>query len=296
MKKLLLSTVAATALMGGSALAADLPVRTLAPAPAPVAYAPAFTWAGVYAGFNLGVGRRTGNGEFVIDDEIDIEGGFPVNFVEGPTGTRFGDRDNWRLSGGAQVGVNGQWGSLVAGLEADFNWLGDGRRSGVVETVFAEPGFEGDCDFEGDCVGGRIEYSGGKSRWVSTVRGRLGFAWDRFLVYGTGGVAFQQASSTRTQTTVFETDGPGTFTFETLSSNRNQVGWAAGFGVEWAFLNNMSLGLEYLHIDFGAYDVRYIDPVGGLIGIETRFGGSGERTVRVDDKIDLARLKLNVRF
>jgi outer membrane immunogenic protein len=276
MKRMLLSSVAVAALMSGGAFGADLPVRTMASPPAPVAFAPSFTWAGVYAGVNIGAARRDSDG--VLDLENEDGDLIPLAGI-GLDPLRFGDRNTWRLTGGAQVGVNGQWGNLVAGLEADFNWLAGGFRGGSVEE-------SEDCDFEGPCIPfeNTVSVRGDSPRWLSTVRGRLGFAWDRFLVYGTGGVAFQEAARVTVETSGFGTT--------VLSSRRNQVGWAAGVGIEWAFMGNMSLGLEYLRADFGSFDVRYRQPVGPII----RIGTSDERSVRVDDKVDLVRLKLNARF
>ena len=65
------------------------------------------------------------------------------------------------------------------------------------------------------------EGAAAKVEWVSTVRSRLGFAFDRVLVYGTGGVA------------------------------RTHVGWTAGGGIEAAITSNLSAKVEYLYTDLG---------------------------------------------
>jgi outer membrane immunogenic protein len=89
---------------------------------------------------------------------------------------------------GGQVGVNWQFNNFVLGAEGDGSWTDWGGT---------------------DAVG--------------TVRLRGGFALDRFLAYGTGGIALQD--------------------FE-------DVGWVAGGGLEYAFTDNVSAGVEYLHYDF----------------------------------------------
>jgi len=58
---------------------------------------------------------------------------------------------------------------------------------------------------------------------LETIRGRAGLAFDRFLAYGTGGGAFQDF---------------------------DDLGWVAGAGLEYAFTDFVSAGVEYLHYDF----------------------------------------------
>ena len=69
-----------------------------------------------------------------------------------------------------------------------------------------------------------------------SVRGRVGYAWDRALIYGTGGVAF------------------GDFNFS-FSQNiwTGQVGWTVGGGIDYALDNNWSLSAEYRYTDYGRY-------------------------------------------
>jgi outer membrane immunogenic protein len=73
-----------------------------------------------------------------------------------------------------------------------------------------------------------------ESNWLLTVRPRFGYAWDRVLVYGTGGVAGANVQTS-------------------LSGLPNQTyakwGWTAGAGVEWAFADNWTFKAEYLFVD-----------------------------------------------
>src|SRR5918997_478817 len=107
MKKILLSTTALIA-MTAMAAAADLPARTLAPAPIPVA-APVFTWSGFYAGINGGY----------VWNETNIR-------LRGTTGLAAAalpgrvDLDDDGFTIGGHVGGNVQFGVFVAGLEADI--------------------------------------------------------------------------------------------------------------------------------------------------------------------------------
>src|SRR3954453_2753812 len=115
--------VAAAALTVSGAFAADLPTR--APPPAPfVAAIPIFTWTGFYVGLNAGWGWRNDNSEPVIL--------IPGVGTPGLAGTldRSGG-DDGGFTGGAQIGYNYQFGSLVVGAEADIQWADTGNNQNV---------------------------------------------------------------------------------------------------------------------------------------------------------------------
>ena len=81
-----------------------------------------------------------------------------------------------------------------------------------------------------------------------SIRGRLGFAWDRVLIYATGGVAF---GGINTDITVFGTDFFGTPVFGSGNRSTTRVGWTVGGGLEYALTNNWSVRAEYRFTDFG---------------------------------------------
>ena len=64
-------------------------------------------------------------------------------------------------------------------------------------------------------------------RWVTTATGKLGYAWDRVLVYGKGGFAWVSNSNSSAPFAV--------------STNSTSWGWTGGIGVEWAFAGNWSV-------------------------------------------------------
>jgi outer membrane immunogenic protein len=76
-----------------------------------------------------------------------------------------------------------------------------------------------------------------------SIRGRLGIAFDRALIYATGGVAFGG----------FNTDV--TFAappfFASANRSNTRTGWTVGGGIEYAITNNWSIGAEYRFTDFG---------------------------------------------
>ena len=124
--------------------------------------------------------------------------------------------------GGGQVGFNWQTGPLVLGLEADIQ--GSGQKQTNSATVLGVTVTQTD-----------------KITSFGTVRARVGFAADRWMFYGTAGWAYGAFQSDLTVT------GLGT---ATLGKGRGS-GWAAGAGVEAAVTNNITVKLEYLHLDTG---------------------------------------------
>ena len=255
MKTRLLGLLAATAITTAgisAASAADLPARA---APPVFAAVPVFTWTGFYVGGNLGWGWRDDDNETVV-----LTGpGIPAGLV----GTLdFGSGDDGNFTGGGQIGYNYQIGSFVIGAEADIQWIDTDDNDAV---FIAGPGNAG------LFVPGEFEDA---SDWWGTVRLRAGVAFDRFLVYATGGLAY--------------TD--------------NNTGWTAGGGVEWALPVNwfgssaVTLGLEGLWVS-----IDQDDDNDGFIGTFTPAGGGAPVDVslpRDDDEQDffVARAKLNFKF
>jgi outer membrane immunogenic protein len=113
--------------------------------------------------------------------------------------------DGWQLGG--TLGANYQWGHFVVGIEGDGDWT---KQKGTISA----------------------------SNWLATGRARAGYAFDRILFYGTGGVAAINR----------QLSAGGAFPHVTATT----VGWVAGAGVEWAFLENWTGKFEYLHVDPGS--------------------------------------------
>jgi outer membrane immunogenic protein len=119
--------------------------------------------------------------------------------------------------GGVQAGANYQFGPAVVGIEADFEGSGQSNSTSsfgvnVTDTI----------------------------PWIGTVRGRVGFAADRFLVYGTAGAGW---GSFDTNVTVA---GLGNSTF-----SQSHIALVAGGGVEFGITNNVTARIEYLYADTG---------------------------------------------
>ena len=121
---------------------------------------------------------------------------------------------------------------------------------------------------EGDIEGATIR----NSALRASLRGRLGFAFDRVLVYGTGGLALASGSNNNA------------FGWNNGSSTR--LGRTAGAGLEYAFAPNWSARLEYRYSDFGrgnngwlASSVRRTENA-VRVGVSYHFGGYGAPTGR----------------
>ncbi|MBX3580779.1 MAG: porin family protein [Rhizobiaceae bacterium] len=96
---------------------------------------------------------------------------------------------------------------------------------------------------------------------MATIRGRAGYAWDRFLVYGTGGVAFARVNTHADEYFLGSLIGSD-------SASATHTGWTLGAGVEAMVTEKVSVKLEYLYADFGKKDYNY-DLISGPTGDET---------------------------
>lgn len=199
--KILLSTVAVAAL-SGSAYAADLPTMK-----GPALYAPpAFSWTGAYVGGQIGY-------EWGAESTS-------LSTAAGGFGGTVPSLSTSGVIGGAHIGYNLQYSQFVFGLEGDINgssYAGSGMNS--LGTVGAY---------------GSIPIDG-------SLRARLGYAWQRALIYATGGAAFGDIHQTSTLFATGATD-----TSDTLS-----VGWTVGGGIEYAIDTNWSARIEYRYTDYG---------------------------------------------
>jgi outer membrane immunogenic protein len=196
-------------LAAGAANAADLGSAEPMPAPPP-AVAPAFSWTGFYAG--LQGGYSWGDARSAYDDPL-LAAVAPIDSM---------NLDGW--FGGVEAGANYQFGNgLVIGLEADI------AIADISDTVYDVA-----ADLLNSHPGNTIT---SKTDAVGTVRGRLGFAFDRTLLYGTGGLAVAHTEVTATE--------------GNLSDDAVLTGWTVGAGVEQALTDRVSAKVEYLYSEFG---------------------------------------------
>ncbi|MGP0093052.1 MAG: outer membrane protein [Xanthobacteraceae bacterium] len=239
-KQVLLGTALSLAVAGG-AFAADLPPAP--PPPPPVPYVkgpPPFSWTGCYLGAQAGYA----SGRSAFSDPIDNPPlfGATVNTQGG-------------LVGG-QAGCNYQFmGGWVAGLEAADAWA---SINGTSTDVF---------------FGSKNEHA--KTDQLGSLTGRLGFAADRLLIYGKGGVAWANS--------VYDVNS--TLLASDFNGSSMRTGWTAGGGVEWALAAGWSAKIEYNHYDLGTAALNLVGSNGG-----------GTLQANVKTTIETATVGLNFRF
>ena len=162
------------------------------------------------------------------------------------------------------------YGSLYGGLHAGYNVLIPSRILLGVEADISFPNFlEGDAIATGQRTG-RGSVVTDRLDFVSTARGRLGYAFDHWMAYTTAGFAWSQARLT---------ESPGARGDDDIL-RRQPLGWSLGAGAETAFARDWTARLEYLYDDFGH--------VTGVFATGTRFD------TRINEHT--LRLGLNRRF
>jgi outer membrane immunogenic protein len=221
--------VVAAAVLPSAAFAADLPVAAVSPGVA--AFAP-HDWSGFYAGVQAGWGWAG-----VTANRADVIAMFGAPVANG------GEHPASGVVGGGTLGFNYQTGRVVLGVEGDFS---ASDVHGALNTSVAVPGLPG-------LVALRLT---AHMNWYGTARVRVGYAFDRLLVYATGGLAVAQIDGTY-QATVPPAGGGGTFT---SSASNTHLGWALGAGADYALSNRWSVKLDglYAQLDSRRYNnVRF---------------------------------------
>jgi outer membrane immunogenic protein len=218
--------------------AADMPMK----APPVAAPPPPFSWTGCYIGGNLG--GKWGS----------IEGGARHDVAPlFPAGALFpfdGDSETGFVYGG-QIGCAWQTGTFVWGIEGDFNGTD-------ISADFVVPPGGGPLGLF--LPGDRFSIS---NDWQASIRGRLGWAFDRFQIYATGGVAW---ANFNVDVALLPTLGtPGLI----ASRDNTLTGWTVGGGIEWAFTPNWSLGVEYRFSQFDGDDNNFGTIPGTLVAFRS---------------------------
>ena len=233
-----LCAAAAVAALSAPAAAADMRMPVKAPPP----MAAIFSWTGFYIGANGG--GAFGNRDTVTITERDAAGAL-VTGGAWPGFGNFGSLEPTGGFGGVQAGYNWQVQNWVFGIETDFQ--GSSIKDSSSATL---PYFVGTTVTAG---------AANKIEWFGTLRGRLGIAFDRVLLYATGGLAY---GNSKYSIAWFDTSGAGFTAAATNDSTR--VGYVAGAGIEWAFAPNWSVKGEYQYIDLGKRTVTAQEFSGGV--------------------------------
>jgi outer membrane immunogenic protein len=226
--------------MAVPAIAADL--GRAAPAVRAPVLAPAalYNWSGFYIGGHIG-------GAWGNKDWTDVTGPVPVPF---------GSHDMSGFLAGGQIGINFQTGPVVFGIEGQASWT--------------------NADGDHTCNVG-LATCRSEANWLGTVAGRLGYAFDRAMIYAKGGVAFIDEE-------FFVNALPGGGLLASTGSD-TRWGWMVGGGIEWAVLDNWSVKIEYNYMDFREDRFNFVTPGGAILAV-------GE----IDQQMHVVKLGLNYRF
>jgi len=243
MKRVLIAGAFALS-FGGSALAADLPPPPAPPAPATyVPRVPDYNWTGIYIGGNFGAAYNQGQ------------------YCD-PFGNCFSATNSTKFLGGGQVGGNYEFANgIVIGVEAMFDWAPNTGNSATITGL-----------------GGNTATFTVNNSWLTTVTGRLGYAWDRLLIYGKGGFAWVGSSNSNLTDVT---------TGLSVTGTTNNYGWTAGAGLEYAIWGSLSARVEYDYI--GLNGATYGTPAGFASFPSDTFTGNNRN-------IQMVTLGINYKF
>lgn len=217
----------AATIVAGSASAADLPSRKVAPV---LAAAPAFSWTGAYIGVNAGLAAVTREDSFFPAGTL-----LTAPFLGSPSWRGVAEPTRALPLVGGQIGFNWQaTPSIVLGAEADFQGLFGGINASSLFSPAAGTVFSGQFN--------------GSVPWLATVRGRLGVTpfMPNLMFYATGGVAFAKVNDT---SAMLVTLAGAPLELFPLNFSSTRTTWTIGAGAEWALWNNFSLKAEWLYVD-----------------------------------------------
>jgi opacity protein-like surface antigen len=172
--------------------------------------------------------------------------------------------------GGGNIGYNLQIDRWVIGVEG----TADGTT--LIQHLFT-PVIDPTGNTPGGTVTGTVQ-----SGMQGSIRGRAGIAFNRLLIYGTGGVAF---AGFNTDLRISGTDAVGQF-FTSASRSTTRTGWTAGGGIEYAINNNWSVRGELRYSDFGQIQDVPFATVAGLSLSDNRHLAQNQVQVGFSYKFD----------
>ena len=192
------------------------------------------------------------------------------------TGARAANNYSGVLAGGGG-GYNYQMGVLVLGGQVEWDWTnargGESFSGGnsftcPVNSLINIP----TSGFPAGHLAGSVSFDcNTRMNSIFAATGRLGYAFNRLLLYGQGGLAVGDVTAKIVSNSFFPS---GTF----ASGSNTAVGWAAGAGMEFGLTQNISAKAEYLYFDLGNNTYNLGVPVAisrngniGRVGLNYRF-------------------------
>ena len=216
MRKVLVAGVAVCVLYGAPALAA-----------APAAL---YDWSSWYVGLNAGANWGTANTTTNLMPGGSFFGACPGCLAD------FASKSNQSIgtsgfTGGVHGGYNWQSGNLLAGIELDFEYIGNNSTSRYAVGLQTNGGVTTNI----------------KTDWLLTARPRLGVVANNWLFYGTGGLAVSKMKGSWSYSDTVNAPCD----CESASASTTKAGWTLGGGIETALPGGWSVGGEYLYVKFG---------------------------------------------
>ena len=264
--KSVFAAAAVAALSASSASAADLAPHLVTKAP-PVAAV--YDWTGFYVGVHGGYGWSRGE----TSAEFPGLGALPAHPDRNPAGG----------FGGGQIGANFQFApNWVIGIQGDlsaFSAKDDGAYSGT-------------------WISFGIPLSGTYSTQIdrlSSVTGRLGYAFNNVLFYGKGGAAWIRNRFHDTGVADIG-GGGGIFIVNDYSGSATRQGWTVGGGVEYGITRNWTVSFEYDYYDFGNSTETLTGATALFIGAPGVPTGSQPEPLQFKQTLSVAKASLNYRF
>lgn len=262
--------LASLALVGLSSASPAADMRMPVKAPPPI-LPPIFNWTGFYIGGFVGGAVADGDAEST-EPQACAGGACVFLFTQpGPLVVNNSYSLDSSFIGGGTIGFNwqapgSQW---VFGIEGEVGYLDLNK---TVRDINAPPPGLSPGGFDSTKIG----------ELYGVIAGRLGYSFDRVLLYAKGGVAFVEKSYAYSAVVPPQ--------IAVLGRDETQTTWAAGAGVEWAFANNWSLKGEYLYIDTQeTYDATGVG-IGGFIG------GAALINSHTDPGVHTGKFGVNYRF
>jgi outer membrane immunogenic protein len=266
LRRYLPSAIAVAVMIAPPAFAADQPILPPLATKVALAQAASYNWAGWYIGGNIGFGWGISSNPSVSFVDPGGVVGFGPYFADG--GNAIPNLNPRGLIGGGQIGFN--WTptpNWVAGLVADFQ--GSGTRDAMTNTVTPPLGFLTSNQFSNEQID-----------WFGTLRAKLGFAQNHWLLYATGGLAYGSIASSGSFVL------PGVMNF-TGSDSTTNLGWAAGAGLNYGLTSNWIVGVEYLYVDLGKVSYTESQPA---------IAPGASLTINNRAAVHIARLSLDYKF
>ncbi len=200
---------------------------------------PGYNWKGLYAGANLGLSRGT------FQDPVQIAATSAL-----PSSSVSYNVSSTSFTGGGQAGYNWQRRRLVYGFEGALNLMNLNGTETLTTGI-------------GQLIPG--DSFAAHSHWGISLRPRVGYTWDKLLVYATGGLAF--AGVYAKSNFIAVTNGGATFPASSGSDTHTLTGGTIGGGVEYAVRGKWRVAGEYRYsgyahatFDLGNVAVIFVNP------------------------------------